>query len=126
MFYLQLLMFFGFVCICFGSLIKERDVNTHHYDELEYRLAREFLETNDRLCVWLAARPFLYVSQCPYARRLVLQMIDTAETNLSLGYIPELWSEQIIALYDLLNDKPPQDTPPQDSSQESFFMGQIL
>ena len=73
-----------------------------------------FNEADIKLKSWHLVRPFLYVASCPYARSLVVTMIDCYEFLLAGGY--EHDSERLQRLKDMLNRLPPNFDPPASGS----------
>lgn len=78
--------------------------------EVDREVAR-YCKLEKKLERWLDIRPFLYVGTCPYARGLVLQMIESYEHIVRLA--PGVRDETIFeTLYHLLNENPPRHDPP--------------
>ena len=70
----------------------------------------KYIEAEERLRQWQAARPFLYIGQCEYAQSLVFVMIDAYKLLL----IYEDWRdiEILTNLHELLDEQPPSHDPP--------------
>ena len=78
-------------------------------------------EAHERLLRWMIVRPFVYVGHCPYARSLVIEMINALEEKLRLA--PTLWRaidrDSLKNLIETLQEPPP--TYPGGSREPPFF-----
>ena len=82
-----------------------------------YWAARDLLEK------WKVVRPFVFLGQCPYARSLVLEMIQAYECYLSLkGGTPEE-DEFLASMYLLLDETPPQSPTPAEKPRAASLLG---
>ena len=69
----------------------------------------EFDELDDRLEAWMEARPFVFRGSCPYARSIILRMIDLCEEIIDLG--DKDAEKQRESLLPLLDELPPPTSP---------------
>jgi hypothetical protein len=91
----------------------------HSASRQNYKTARRVNRLIDQCChlidaldAWEEEKPHLYHGACPYARTLIFQQIALFDEMKSCGY-PEYYdTEYIDILYELLENLPPNLTPP--------------
>lgn len=93
-------------------LIKRAKLRLQAYDD--------YNEADNLLSNWLEARPNLYIGQCPYAKGLVLRLIDAQLTILKFNSSEEN-IQCLESLYGLLDEQPPRKTPPGPKPPGGFF-----
>lgn len=60
----------------------------------------------DRLERWITVRPTLCCSRCPYARALIIEMLDASEVLAK--YMPRTWTPWVELCHELLTMPPPR------------------
>jgi hypothetical protein len=70
---------------------------------------------------WRAARPFLYVGQCPYAQGLVLEVISQYKAVCDFSEYIRPDTKIINSWRALLNELPPDYDPPEPAAKAGFL-----